>query len=89
MKSSNCKSVYYNNTKTGYAQWQYPIDVDSFVLTKIVKPVGIGIPTSFLPIVEDCTQNNIWKKHKDTLLASGTKEQILLDKKCTKNIMIL
>jgi hypothetical protein len=24
-----------------------------------IKPVGIGIPTSFLDIVEDCTQNEI------------------------------
>ena len=29
-----------------------------------VKPVGVGIPTSFLPIVEDCTQNEKWKNIK-------------------------
>jgi hypothetical protein len=34
-----------------------------------VKPVGVGIPTSFLPIVEDCNQNQIWKKYK--LIGSG------------------
>ena len=34
-----------------------------------VKPVGIGIPTSFLSIVEDCAQNKIWEK--DKLLGTG------------------
>ena len=83
MKSSKCKNVYYKNTKTGYVQWKYPIDVDSFVLTKDVIPVGIGIPTNFLPIVEDCTQNNIWKKHKDKLLGSGTAGNIYIACKAT------
>jgi RIO-like serine/threonine protein kinase len=36
---------------------------------KDVKPVGIGIPKSFRDIVEDCTQNKMWKK--DKLLGSG------------------
>jgi hypothetical protein len=83
MRSLKCKSVYYKNTKTGYVQWKYPIDVDSFVLTKIVKPVGIGIPTNFLSIVEDCTQNKIWKKHEDKLLGSGTTGNIYIACKAT------
>jgi uncharacterized protein (DUF1810 family)/tRNA A-37 threonylcarbamoyl transferase component Bud32 len=32
---------------------------------KDVNPVGIGIPTSFLPIVENCTLNNKWRKDKE------------------------
>jgi len=69
MRTSNCNNIYYKNIKTGDVQWPHSI-VDSFVPTKItVKPVGVGIPTSFLPIVEDCTQNKKWKK--DKMLGSG------------------
>lgn len=55
MRSLNCKSIYYKNSKTGEVQWIIPDDLS-------IKPVGIGIPTSFLHIVEDCSKNNIWKK---------------------------
>jgi len=62
MRSSECNSIYYKNTKTGEVRWIIPDDLS-------IKPVGIGIPTNFLSIVEDCTQNKIWKK--DKLLGSG------------------
>ena len=63
MRTSKCNNIYYRNTKTGDLQWPHSI-VDSFV-----KPVGVGIPTRFLPIVQDCTQNKKWQQHK--LLGSG------------------
>ena len=66
MRSSKCNSIYYKNTKTNDVQWIIPDDNLS------VKPVGIGIPTNFLPIVEDCTQNNeIWKWKETDKIGSG------------------
>jgi uncharacterized protein (DUF1810 family) len=62
MRSSKCNSIYYKNTKTGEVQWIISDDLS-------IKPVAIGIPTSFRDIVEDCTQNNKWEKNK--LLGSG------------------
>lgn len=65
MKSSKCNSIYYKNTKTGEVQWIIPDDLS-------IKPVGIGIPTSFLPIVEDCSQNeDIWKWKETDKIGSG------------------
>jgi hypothetical protein len=68
MRSSNCNSIYYKNTKTGNVQWIIPDDLSEKPLD--IKPVGIAIPTSFLPIVENCTLNNKWKK-QDKKLGSG------------------
>ena len=65
MRSSKCGSIYYKNTKTGDVQWIIPNDLS-------IKPVGIGIPPSFLPIVEDCTQNEkIWKWKETDKIGSG------------------
>ena len=62
MRSSKCESIYYKNSKTGNVQW----------IISSIKPVGIGIPTSFLPIVEDCTQNeDIWKWKETDKIGSG------------------
>ena len=65
MRSSKCNSIYYKNTKTGDVKWIIPDDLN-------IKPVGIGIPKSFLPIVEDCTQNEqIWKWKETDHIGTG------------------
>lgn len=74
MRSSKCKSIYYKNTKTGEVQWIIPDSLS-------IKPVGIGIPPSFRDIVEDCTQNKIWKKHE--LLGSGKAGSVYIACKTT------
>jgi GNAT superfamily N-acetyltransferase len=65
MRSSKCKSIYYKNNKTGEVQWIIPHSLS-------IKPVGIGIPKSFIHIVEDCTQNDdIWKWKETDKIGSG------------------
>jgi predicted GNAT family N-acyltransferase len=64
MRSSKCNSIYYKNTKTGEVQWIIPHSLS-------IKPVGIGIPKSFLSIVEDCTKNEIWKWKETDPIGSG------------------
>ena len=64
MRSSNCESIYYKNTKTGEGRWIIPDDLS-------IKPVGIGIPKSFRDIVEDCTKNDEWKWEKTDKIGSG------------------
>jgi|694.fasta_scaffold76156_4 hypothetical protein len=68
MRTLKCNSIYYKNTKTNDVQWIIP---DAFSRKLSVKPVGIGIPTSFLDIVEDCTQNEIWKWKETDQIGSG------------------
>ena len=79
MRSSKCKSIYYKNNKTGISKWIIgvkPVDLNIPTIfvksTKSdldIKAVGIPIPKSFLPIIENCSHNNIWKKN--ILLGSG------------------
>ena len=68
MRTLKCNSIYYKNTKTNDVQWIIP---DDFSRKLSVKPVGIGIPTSFLDIVENCTQNEIWKWKETDKIGSG------------------
>ena len=39
-------------------------DIRTKLSEKDIKPVGIPIPTSFLPIIENCTLNDKWKRKK-------------------------
>jgi uncharacterized protein (DUF1810 family)/GNAT superfamily N-acetyltransferase len=39
-------------------------DIPTKLSEKDIKPVGIPIPTSFLPIIENCTLNDKWKRKK-------------------------
>jgi hypothetical protein len=65
MRTSKCNTIYYKNSKTNDVQWIIPDNLS-------LKPVGIGIPTSFRDIAEDCAQNNhIWKWEETDKIGSG------------------